>query len=456
MDLGPATLLADAPDSPTTPLIERNRIGEIIQNSEQVVHIMGMPPHWLARWGTTAMAAVVAGLAVLSWVIHFPDIVSAGVIVTTPVPPAVVVAQASGHLETLAVHDGDVVENGVILARIASSADPDAVARLQAVLAKWTDDQVPPEETMAAVAKLPLGELQADFAVFARAHAAYSWRIKADPAATQLRALAAQRAPLIDRAASIARQRVLLAREEIVAQRGYERASQLAQRQDASMLTVDDRERVVLAARRGLETLLVDDANTRLELDHVDQAIIEFGLREQQQRQELLMALREAVKTLSGRLAVWERTYVLRAPISGTISLSHFWTDSQFVKSGEEVLAIVPAEAQAPIGRIMLPVSRAGSVQIGQAIFVTLDNYPGERFGLLKGRVAAIAPVPLEARYAVTMTLPDGLVTTFNQKLAYQQEMRGQAEIVVEDLRVIDRIFYQLRHLFHSSLAKGA
>ena len=77
------------------------------------------------------------------------------------------------------------------------------------------------------------------------------------------------------------------------------------------------------------------------------------------------MALQEAVKTLSGRLALWERTYVLRAPIVGKVSLSRFWTDSQFVHGGDEVLAIVPAKAGAPIGRVALPISRAGSVQVG-------------------------------------------------------------------------------------------
>ena len=65
-------------------------------------------------------------------------------------------------------------------------------------------------------------------------------------------------------------------------------------------------------------------------------------------------------------------------------------------------------------------------------------------------RVAAISPVPFKARYAVEVALHDGLVTTFGQHLAYQQEMQGQAEIVVEDLRVIERIFYQFRRLFRN------
>jgi multidrug efflux pump subunit AcrA (membrane-fusion protein) len=428
---------------------DRDRIGEII-HSEPIQHILGVPPHWLARWGSVAMACIIGMLAALTWLIHYPDVVPASVIITTPTPPATVVARATGHLETLTVHDGDTVAGGEVLARIHSSADPQAVTLLQGVVAGWRDGAILSDSQIAALAALPLGELQTDFAAVARANAAYSWQLAADPTGAQLHALEAQRQPLEDRAASLGRQRALLERETTVADQAYQRVVTLEAHQDASKLTLDDREHIVLEAKRALETLRSDEANTRLDLARVNQAITDFSLHERQQQQDLHVALREAVKTLGGRLAAWERLYVLRAPISGTVSLSHFWTNNQFVKEGEDVMAIVPAQVQAPMGRILLPINRAGTVHVGQTVFVRLDNYPGERFGLLKGQVSLIAPVPLAARYAVTMALPNGLITTFGQHLAYQQEMQGQAEIVVEDLRVIDRIFYQFRHMLQS------
>lgn len=426
----------------------RDRIAEIITHSEAVTHILGSPPHWLARWSSVIMVGVVGFLVTLAWLIHYPDKVPAGIVITMQVPPATVVAQASGHLETLAVRDGDDVQGGAVLGRVQNSVDPGAAAQLAAVLAGWRDDVLPADSVVSSLTVLPLGELQGECAAMAHAYAAYSWYLDADPLGVQTRALAAQRAPLQDRIASLQRQRTLLATEVMVAERGYERTQRLAQRQDASLLTLDDRERTVLAAKRALESTLVEQANTQLELDRIDQTITELAVRDRQQHQDLLIALRQAVKTLSGRLASWEHTYVLRAPIAGRVSLSHFWTDTQFVRSGEDVMAIVPAEAQTPVGRVSLPISRAGSVQVGQIVFIRLDNYPGEQFGLLKGRVEAISPVPLAARYAVKVTLPDGLVTTFGRRLEYQQEMQGQAEIVVEDLRIIDRIFYQFRRMF--------
>ena len=447
IDLAPDLPFEALPDLAVKDPPARDRIAEIILHSEPVVQILGVPPRWLARWGATIMVGVVGFLVALAWLIHYPDVVPASVVVTTPVPPATVVAQASGYLETLAVRDGDTVERGAVLARIHNSVDPDAVTRLERVLSEWQGDHGPSDSAIATLVTLPLGELQGDYAAMARAQAAYAWHVTVDPIGMQIRALMAQRAPLTDRIESLQQQQVLLGQEVTVADRGYARMLALAQHQDGSMQTLDDRQRLVIEAKRALQGNFIDLANTRLDLARLDQTLTEMTVRDRQQRQDLLVALQEAVKTLSGRLALWERTYVLHAPIAGKVSLSNFWTDSQFIRAGEEVMAIVPAKARTPIGRVSLPINRAGSVQIGQAVFIRLDNYPGEQFGLLKGRVAAISPVPLGARYAVEVALSDGLTTTFGQHLTYQQEMQGQAEIVVEDLRVIDRMFYQFRRL---------
>ncbi|HUD58481.1 MAG TPA: HlyD family efflux transporter periplasmic adaptor subunit [Acetobacteraceae bacterium] len=452
MDIEPASELSllELPAMHVETPPARDRVAEIILHSESVVQILGVPPRWLARWGATVMACVVGFLIGLAWLIHYPDVVPASVVITTPVPPATVVARASGHLEMLTVHDGDTVQSGAVLARIHNSADPVSVMRLEAALAEWQVNRGLSESAIATFAALPLGELQGDYAAMARAYAAYDWHLTADPIGVQIRVFSAQRAPLADRIEALQRQQVLLAQAVTVSEAEYQRALELVRHQDASLLTLEDRERQVIDGKRALQSNLIELANTRLDFARMDQTLTEMAVRDRQQRQDLLVAWQEALKTLSGKLALWERTYVLRAPIAGMVSLSHFWTDSQFIHAGDDLMAIVPAESRAPIGRVSLPINRAGSVKAGQTVFIRLDNYPGEQFGLVKGRIAAISPVPLGGRYAVDVTLVDGLETTFGRRLAYQQEMQGQAEIIVEDLRVIDRIFYVFRRQMRS------
>jgi len=39
------------------------------------------------------------------------------------------------------------------------------------------------------------------------------------------------------------------------------------------------------------------------------------------------------------------------------------------------------------------------------------------------------------------------LVTSYNKEIPFKQEMRGTAEIITEDLRLIERFFYQFKEL---------
>ena len=89
------------------------------------------------------------------------------------------------------------------------------------------------------------------------------------------------------------------------------------------------------------------------------------------------------------------------------------------------------------------------TVKDGNKVLVQLQNYPAREFGMLVGTVKNIALVPKNNAYAIEIAFDDGLRTTFNQTLQFRQEMQGSAEIITEDLRLIERIFYQLLSLLN-------
>lgn len=63
--------------------------------------------------------------------------------------------------------------------------------------------------------------------------------------------------------------------------------------------------------------------------------------------------------------------------------------------------------------------------------------------------VTSMAKVPSEDNtyFLATVSLPDGLKTNFNKSMAYKSGLAGSAEIVTEDLRLIERLFYQIRRI---------
>ncbi|HCR77898.1 MAG TPA: HlyD family secretion protein, partial [Chryseobacterium sp.] len=52
-----------------------------------------------------------------------------------------------------------------------------------------------------------------------------------------------------------------------------------------------------------------------------------------------------------------------------------------------------------------------------------------------------------DGNYYVDVLLPKGLKTSYNKNLVFDKELKGSAEIVTQDLRLIERFFYQMRKL---------
>lgn len=440
----PAAEPAAAP--PRRPTVA-DRVDEIVLHTEEVSQILGVPPHWLVRRGAAVMAAIVALMIALTFVIHYPDVVTADVVVTMPTPPARVVAEASGHLSGLAVRQDQMVERGAVLARIQSATDPDAVARLAATLASWSAESRPPDRELAELAQLRLGELAGSFAAAVRASETYAYRMATRSVDRQVQGISGQYETLQGKTDRLQRQRSLLQQQSEIAERSLRQYQKLAERGYASQSRVNEQQRSLLEAQRAIEVNSGELADVRLEREKTSQTIAEMTLRDQQERQDLRFALEQALKVLRSRVALWEQRYVLRAPIAGKISFSRVWADSQFIRSGDEVMAIIPARMQKPLARATLASLRAGSVQVGQNAQIRLENYPAEQFGMLRARVSAISPVPVAGQYAIELALPSGMTTTLGKTLRYQQEMRGKVDITVEDLRIIDRILSQFRGL---------
>lgn len=80
-------------------------------------------------------------------------------------------------------------------------------------------------------------------------------------------------------------------------------------------------------------------------------------------------------------------------------------------------------------------------------MIIRFANYPDQEFGIVNGRVSVISLVPAEDNYMVEITLPDGLVTNYGKTLPVSHEMKASAEIVTEELRLIERFFQPLKKI---------
>jgi HlyD family secretion protein len=117
-------------------------------------------------------------------------------------------------------------------------------------------------------------------------------------------------------------------------------------------------------------------------------------------------------------------------------------------------MTIVPENPGELIGRVELPVRGSGKVKTGLRVNVKFDNYPYMEYGIVKAEVRNISLVPEDNFYILEVSFPDGLVTTYGNHLELQNQISGDAEIITEQLRLIQRIFNPLKSLWKERIVE--
>ncbi len=147
--------------------------------------------------------------------------------------------------------------------------------------------------------------------------------------------------------------------------------------------------------------------------------------------------------------------YVLKSPVSGKVTIGNYWSENQNVKTGDAIMTVVPAKKEKPFGKMTLAMENTGKIKSGQKVNIKLSNFPATEFGMLVGNVHSISLVPEQGNYYVKVDLPNGLITNYNRQLPFMQEMTGNAEIITEDMRLIERIVDPIRLIFKEKLEAG-
>lgn len=160
------------------------------------------------------------------------------------------------------------------------------------------------------------------------------------------------------------------------------------------------------------------------------------------------LALRNATEALNAQIKAWERDFLLISPIDGVISQMGVWSENQNVSAGETVFTVNPTQQNIPKGKALLPIQGAGKVKQGQRVNVRINNFPDQEFGYLIGKVESISSVPTaEGFYVVDIDFPSGMNTNYGKTLPIRQQIQGNADIITENLRLLERFFMPIKKL---------
>lgn len=414
--------------------------------SEEVQDILIRVPHWMIRWGSVVIFVLLAMLLFVSWLVKYPDVVSSQIVITTAVPPQKLVAKTSGRIETLLITDKAFVGPNTPLAVIENTANYKDVFLLKKIVDSIAVDQMKfPFEQLHS---LQLGEIESAYALFQKEYIADELNSKLQPYKVEGSAQSYEATQLKERLSLLESQRTINQGELELQKSDLERYETLYKKGIISTQEIEKQRLLYLQSQKNYRSVLSSISQLKSSLNELNRSSKTTVINERKDDVNLERSVVQAFYQLKKAIKDWELNYVLRSSIEGKVSFLQLWAENQTVNSGDHVFVVIPTQQTQIIGKAKAAALNSGKIKIGQTVNIRLANYPDREFGVVKGTIKAISLTPdKDGNLLIDVSLPNGLETSYQKKITFQQEMSGTADIITEDLRLIERLLYQFREL---------
>ena len=415
--------------------------------SESVQDILTRPPHWMIRWGNTIIFIILLMILLMSYFIKYPEFVPAPIIVTSQNPPEKLLSRTNSKIEKIFIKDHQEVKKGDVLMILQSTANYSDVLKLKKIVDSISPNQIfnfPLSET----SKFKLGDLQSDYNSFAKAFQDERLFSRLKPYAPEDIATSQSLSESRGRIATLQQQLNLENAKFDLTKKNYERSQQLFNQGVIAKMELENERIKYLQAQQNVKSIMLSISQLEESLNNLNKTKSGVAINSEKDKINYSSQTLQLFEQLRKSLKQWEQNYLIISSTNGTVSFQQFLGENQFVKTDEAILSILPTNKEALVGRMSIPSINSGKVISGQKVLIKLDNYRYQEFGIVEGRVQNISLTPDDnGNYYVDVILPKGLKTSYNKTLTFDKELKGNAEIVTQDLRLIERFFYQIRKL---------
>jgi len=425
------------------------KLKDIELRSEEVRDILSKVPHWMIRWGSLLFLGLLLLVFALSWFIKYPDIITAEAILTTETQPQKEYARISGMIDTIYVADNQTVEPNSVLAILENTANYNDVYHLKSIL-----DTMEMEKDLVVFPfnELPilfLGDIEPDFAQFENSYFQYKINRELDPFSNEAEANEVSMAELKRRLQSLIAQRNLGRSEMEFKKNDLERNESLFEKGIISTQDYENKQLEYLTAQKNYQNLSITISQLRESIGNAENTTKGTQFKKTREETRLLKNVLQSYNQLKKSVKEWELKYVLKSNIKGRVSFLNYWNNNQSVNIGDLVFTVLPNDDSPYVAKLQTPNTNSGKIRSGQKVNLSLYDYPEYEFGVIRGNVSRISATSnQEGTYIVDVSIPKELTTSFGKQIEFKQEMKGTADIITEDLRLIERLFYQFREVF--------
>ena len=408
--------------------------------------MLGRVPGWITRNGMILFVFLFVLLLYGSWIFKYPDKRKARIVVTSVNPPADLRARTSGKIVRLFVVNDEQVSAGEVLAMIENPATYEDVVKLKLSL-EFLDTTSLEEATseLTELSNVNLGAIQTSYSLFLKAYRDFMEFRRISYHQRKIETLRHELEQQQQYTRSLSERSSIQEQAYEVVNRQYNRDASLYEEAVISEADLEESRKSMLAERDKYQEIISQMAESNVSMAQTQNQIVDLELKQQEEESGMINILQESYNNLKASITTWEQTYLLVAPVDGSVTFTRFWSENQNVQLGEKVLTVIPTESGTLIGKISLPLAGAGKVKVGDRVNIQFDNFPHLDYGMVRGYVSNISEVSDDDFYTVEVELPDGLTSFYNYPIPFSQNMQGNAEILTDTKRVLIRVLNPIR-----------
>lgn len=413
-------------------------------HSEELQQMMGRIPGWVIRWGLWIIAIIFIGVAIGCYFIRYPQTITGVVELTAYNPPVELLANRSGRVARLFVSEGEHVNVGDNILVLESQADYNDVISVDSLLkagGEWSGFVF----NDAVYNQYRLGDLQSSFLQFQKDCAALREFLKSSMNAHKENLLKDQISKQ-EELLNYQKQQLVINREDLeLARKNFKRDSVTYTINGIALADYERSRQSLLQKEAAAISLRSSIGSTESSLLSMRSSLIENQIQNESQIRTYSIELDRQHRQLGTQIEVWRREYLLTAPVEGTVFLSNVWSVNQNIAASQRVATVVPHENAVVMGRMAVPFSGYSKIEPGQQVNIRLENYPYMEFGTIRGKVRSVPPIPEQDGYIIEIDFPEGLMSSYGIPVSYVYKMRGTADIVTKDMRLIEQFIQPLK-----------
>lgn len=425
--------------------ITENDISSIELRSEEVQEIIGAAPSKILRYGLSAILSFLIILIIGSVFFKYPEIITGRFMIISSNPPVYLKARKNGLLVNVFRGEKDSVTPGTLIAVIEDPASYNDILQLETEINGLRFDSILDYITNK---ELRLGEVQNYYIDLQKNIQSYQDYLKTDFYSGELESLKQRKKIVIDHLKNHKSHIALKNKEVKLAKEEFMRDSLLKVDGVISQADYSRSEQRYLQICQGLEEINSTYHSTQLELNTIDESILKLEKEHSEKILQCKIAIEGSINQLKSQISIWKEKNLIISPISGSLTFSSVWEKNQYIETGQTIVTIVPDKRNTIIGKVVLPIKRAGKIKVGQKINLKFENYPSHEFGMLITRLEGISMVP-DSAYIGSLSLPDTLVTNYGITIPFGQNLQGEAEVITEDISLMSRLINPIREIIH-------